>query len=345
MGLLNRPQAKRVRKGIILFLTVLFAGPVQAQVQDQNLKAEMESHFGIMNQDRALLFGQSTEFLRPNELEPMKARPFLEASTAGALISVGTERGFLTAALVNNVTHLFLVDRSFAVTVYNRINAALLKLSRDQDRLHYLSLRKAKNHSVWIQALRESNEQFNETELALLRNPEAFNFWRETSQKRRLYLAMGGQHRLTEKSGYGRFENVNYLQYDNQFSPLQKLAKKNRIIALNFSLAQEKPLREFTEFLKSARIKINVLDISNAWQPGYIPPKYLANTLRVFAGVSHRSSLLLTTKQRESGSPAMVIEWDYMDFNLQEIAQEEEGKLLDVIERRFKSSCRAKFSP
>jgi len=92
-----------------------------------------------------------SSFIVPNERYPHHALNIFEMAPKGAYVTVGTERGFISAANSPNVTELVLVDNSESIIKYNEINILLLKIAKTRE--HYLQLRT--NPKLWKSAARE----------------------------------------------------------------------------------------------------------------------------------------------------------------------------------------------
>ena len=76
---------------------------------------------------------KKASFLAPNEEYPADAVRILDQAVSGVYLSVGTERGFIGAALASNITHLLLADRDPRVVFFNRINIALLTVAQSRE--------------------------------------------------------------------------------------------------------------------------------------------------------------------------------------------------------------------
>lgn len=181
------------------------------------------------------------DFLAPNELNPENQLPILENAPQGIHISVGTERGFIGAAMNPSSTGLILVDRDAAVVRYNAINIALLELA--ENRAEYVDLRLNLDHSHWqeLAEARYRDGRLSEFAHKILTAQEHYLFFRETIRKVNstfYFLHKNGKERTHFVKAHSYFNNSNYLYDEVLFNKLSFLAKNQRMIALEVDLGQ-----------------------------------------------------------------------------------------------------------
>ncbi|MDX6769365.1 MAG: hypothetical protein SF051_07520 [Elusimicrobiota bacterium] len=219
-------------------------------------------------------------FVRPNELYPEKARGILAAAGEGLYASVGTERGFIGAAMAPRATHLLLMDRSAAVAEYNRMNVALLRLARDRAEYRRLRLEGSAR-----EAARLSEERgLPAADTALLADPAAWRKWRS---------AQSGNP-LNARSG-GVFRGSNYLHDDALFARLKSMADGGRIAVTRAVFNDPASVRRLADGIDAAGVPLSVLDLSNAWWSGYLPRKALRGLLDAARAVAGPEAVLLIT--------------------------------------------------
>lgn len=260
-------------------------------------------------------YQDGTSFLGPNERNQADERELLAGAGEGVHVAVGTERGFIGAALNPNASHLLLLDQVQAVVRFNRINVVLLKLAAD--RREYLSLRLAPSHLEWEAALeratREGSARLSREERELL-TEDGFRFWRRS-------LADPDFLDFQKKpSGPGAaFGGANYLYEDRLFQRVSAMAKSDGIRAIQVDLMDYPRLGEIAAALAHAHLRVGVLDISNAWWPRYLGSGSIPNArnafarlLGIFARVGGDSSLLLMS----NGNGRDKMNWRYLSAPL-----------------------------
>ena len=171
-------------------------------------------------------------FLIPNEEYPSDAIPLFDHAPAGVYIAVGTERGFISAALTPNITHLLLADVDYEVVRYNRLNIALLKVAKS--RRDYLHLRLGARAKEW-KARAYASSIIDKKEIRLLADATIWKWWKEKvrdySKFRRFHAPL--PH---DRSVPFVFKSANYLYYDALFERIKDLAVKNRIDVVQLDL-------------------------------------------------------------------------------------------------------------
>lgn len=202
-------------------------------------------------------------FLKPNEVMPHRAKPILEQAPAGALVSVGSERGILTAVQSDQITHLIMVDHMPSICAYNNINFALIKLSEgDQDKYRYL--RKNASFQEWI-ALKSRAHDLTDHEKKFLSSRELFNFFRSVVEKK--VDAVNFEDPPTENFFSG---DVHYLYNEKAFKRIYYLVANARVDSIFLDLGIAYDLLSLSSAMKIAKVPLSVLDISNAWMFNYL---------------------------------------------------------------------------
>ncbi|MCB0339156.1 MAG: hypothetical protein KDD53_06110 [Bdellovibrionales bacterium] len=237
-------------------------------------------------------------FIVPNEEKPQNAGWILSKSTAGTYVSVGTERGFIGAAM-SKATALLLIDRDLEVISFNRINIALLQAAKSIK--HYRTLRRRSPFLEWKKAA--NNPGVSPSSKALLENRETWRWWRnKVRHEKRFRNFHAPINQLLPK---GAFKGANYLFIDKYFRKLQTMARSNRIACEPAELTNKQEIRRIAKKLEQQPNRLSVLDLSNAWQ--YIRPIDFVTLLKNTRGASGQDGILLVTKR--SGG-----QWDYFGF-------------------------------
>ena len=220
------------------------------------------------------------KFVTPNEWHPEEMRELMRGAPDGAYISVGTERGFIGAALTPNATHLVLADYDPKVVAYNKINIALLTLAKD--RKHYVSLRKTESYQEWKKAGVKLTE-------------DDFKFWRsyQTTLNPDVSYRFKYDFEAMELDEY--FIGSNYLKDDKLFAKLKRMAREKKMDAVLLDLTNEDGVRALVQDLKTQNISLSVLDISNAWVHLYSLNESIDKMMDVFSALAKPTSRLLTS--------------------------------------------------
>lgn len=237
----------------------------------------------------------------PNEMIQREAKEVLSQAPAGVYVGVGTDRAFIGAAISPHTTHLLLTDMGANVVLFNRINTALLKLARS--RQDYLELRlnpRGLGHSLWIDRAYELRD-FDEEARALLLNRDCFDFWQKNvvHTQKLDFQAFHFNNEVdelspVEKSFY--FKDANYLYDDQLFAKLQEMALSNRIQSVQINYKDVDAVAQLMTAIRNEGLILSVLDLSNAWEPGYIGFEKMVDVIRLSAESAANKSVLLLTE-------------------------------------------------
>lgn len=205
-------------------------------------------------------------FAGPNEATPGSAIKIFSEAPKGVYVGLGTERGFISAALAPHVTHLLLTDYDLGVVRFNRVNIALLRLARNRN--DYLHLRLSSSAEEWRQRACEDSG-LNEESKLILTNARVFNSFQirqsPVSGDFLDFLAKPGD----PKSNIFAFEGANYLYDDSLFHRLRTLAQQDKIQSIQLDYSKPQEVSKMLTALEKANLNISVFDFSNAWQKAY----------------------------------------------------------------------------
>ena len=259
---------------------------------------------------------QGASFLVPNEEYPADAISILEKAVPGVYVSVGTERGFIGAALTQAVTHLLLVDRDPRVVLFNRINIALLTVAESQ--ADYLNLRLSSNRQLWLERAESPglSHQFKN----LLSDPNCFAWWvSEVRDQEKFSLLHGSPVNTDEDPEFGR---ANYLHDQALFSRISEIAKAGRIDAQTRDFRDKDDMLQLRAQIEQAGHKVSVLDLSNAWWHNYIGTQ-LRTSLEILLPTLEQNGLLLITSLWSNGQNSSRSSdprfWAYVAFSREHI--------------------------
>lgn len=205
--------------------------------------------------------------LEASELHPCILIPVYEKHKGSALLSVGTERGFIGAAL-SKASQLYLVDNTPDVAVYNYIIYVLLRVSGNY--LDFLYLRKKASCDEWIRAFENKNLNIRGDVRRYV--PYLWEFWNKNVRlKEKSFESIEVNNTkeipylISSDSGFyinlQRFANANYLYDEELFSWVKYLADSDQIFIYLADVSNYDQLKEVIE--KIYPDKFGIIDFSN----------------------------------------------------------------------------------
>jgi hypothetical protein len=215
-----------------------------------------QSSFTIPNPETA---GRGL-YAAPYELTPIKALPILKQAPAGALLSIGTERGFISAGLTPQVTSLICFDYDEGAVLYDSINAGLLKLSRDRN--DYLQVRLSENYDQW--RARMQNVPLKPEIKSILEQEKTFEWWKSNVRERADFEEF--HHPAPRQVKEYPFKDANYLHDDVLFKRIHHLASNDKISAYLVDLRDASQTKALASEIARNHEKLAIVDISNVWQ-------------------------------------------------------------------------------
>jgi len=211
-------------------------------------------------------------FIVPNEQHLGIHKETFAKLSEGIYLTVGTERGLMSSALSGGkIKALIQVDLDPKVVIFNRINRALLAVSKSRE--HYLRLRLESSHSDWLMLLEKTKNLSNE-DREILSRAEAWLWWKDQVQSLSDWQKFHQDPRSNLDQAY---LNSNYLFDDVLFARIAELAKQNKIIIVHDSVGTETFRARVQQISEALGLKISAVDMSNAWQEGYLGHE---NTIR-----------------------------------------------------------------
>lgn len=221
-------------------------------------------------------------YIVPNEIHPYEALPILQrAPKEGVYVAVGSERGYMGALLANS-DKLLLVDFDSKIIRFNDINVALLRLARD--RADYLFLRNEASAEQWAERAKVSGSE----DLVHVFKKENWSFWQGNVRDRFAQF-----NTAPSKKSPGPFFGANYLHSDELFDRISRMAKTGNIQVGFVDLSNPNSYGQLVRALDRSKLKISVLDVSNAW-------KWFSNKMpevvEEFRKVTIPESVLLVTR-------------------------------------------------
>ncbi len=249
-------------------------------------------------------------FLEPNELRPQDAIPLLQESTAGAYVSIGSERSFIHASL-SNASRLIALDKDPVIVRFNRVNAALLAAAKDRE--SYVHLRLEASFEEWKKAAQ--GLLYKDPMRDLLTSDTIWKWWNQ-----RVRHVNGSGHKnefggfIAKPAAGSNFDGANYLWEDKLFAKLHAMAKARRIESHLLDLRGRDRVRELVQAIRNGtdpETPLSVLDISNVWDSNhFLSDAQTAALLREFKEVATPKSLMLASKimERKEG----IENWKYL---------------------------------
>ena len=143
-------------------------------------------------------------FVVPNEVNPERAKPILERAPAGAYLSVGTERGFVGAALAPKVDHLVFLDRDPQVVLFDQMNTELLQLAKNRE--DYVELRIHATPADLMARAKKAHTQSGES-FKFLSDEKNIDWWTTYVRGR----GFTDFNRPPKDTPLAAFRNANYL--------------------------------------------------------------------------------------------------------------------------------------
>lgn len=274
----------------ILFLVpVLFSPEVSASFLGLPEDFHFSSH--ISRRDH-------TSYLSPNEKQNQEQVRIWRSAPPGVHISVGTERGFMGAAINTRATHLLLLDHDENVVLYNRINTALLKAASDLE--EYRSLRFSGDFKTWLDA-------------GVDLPGAAWAFWQH-------HVLQDSKFHDFHSDAPGRYPEGNYLFNEELFQRLSYLARQERIDVVHLDLTDSENLSQIIRIMKNKGLALSLLDISNAGDRSYIrSSETLAQVFLDFSRIAHSDSLLVTSRWINTG-PFPIQCWDFFAYSFRYVS-------------------------
>ncbi len=245
----------------------------------------------------------SGTFVSPNEWNPRRMRgSFSEKPAEGAYVGVGTERTYITAALNPQINFVVQVDRDPQIVLFNRINNLLLATATDMK--DYQKLRFESS----VQTVAFKIKQYMKSEPI----PEKYILWfLKTVRENRGFEAFG-QKRILTPFAESHFKEARYTHDRVLFQRVQKLAKDGRIISIVGNLGDRSFVQSLNEALEVAKVKVSILDISNAWWPQYMETKNMKTLLSELSkSLTGQSQILMTA----GGGANAKSNWEYLGIN------------------------------
>ncbi len=309
-----------MRSAAILFILSLSVTLFASDSIDLSAFKKLESE-SFQNQTSV---GTGT-FVHPNEWNPRRMKSaFSQTPVEGALISVGTERTNIAAALNPQINFVVQVDRDQQVVLFNRINTLLLTVAddmKDYQRLRFEA-------SVQVAAFKI--KQYTKSEPI----PERYLQWFLKTVREQKGFEAFGQKRILTSFAEAHFKDARYTHDRILFQRLQNLARAGRIVSLVGNLGDSSFVQSLNEALELAKIKVSILDISNAWWPQYMKNRDLKTLLsELSASTTAKTQILMTA----GGGANAKSNWEYLGISAQ-------GLLSDINKLKADENISTKIS-
>ena len=244
---------------------------------------------------------RTSPFLAPNERSPKDLKPLIDhIKIDGTYVSVGTERGFIASSFSKKIKNLLLIDRDLSVTVFNKINVALLRAAFD--RSNYLHLR--------LMASAEDWKNVGVT-VSPYETGELWQWWNRNVRQRRSFQIF---HREAFNSSEP-FAHANYLYSDRLFERLKQLADKNKIRILQADLGAPGLKTKINQSLPAGS-QIAVFDVSNSTQEVFLGHAGTVQLLEEISPIVDDETVFLSTAQSTNSN------WVYIGFRFKEIRKQ-----------------------
>lgn len=213
--------------------------------------------------------------LYPNETNPIRALEILQSQNSdGYLLSIGSERVFVTAAMAGFEGIIF-TDYSPSILYFNQINTGLIAIARNME--DYRHLRLAASQEEWKSAisifkLQNQDPRFDEI-LEQLATPDAFNWWSqnirtagfailETRWKARMQPLHAGDGHI--------YRNVNYLYNPVLFERLHRIIRAKNFEFARVDYNDPAQVKALSDSIRQRGIHLAMVDMSNLWWPIFL---------------------------------------------------------------------------
>lgn len=234
-------------------------------------------------------------FLAPNEETPIDALSYFLRAIPGVYVSVGTERGFIGAALSPKVTHLLLIDLDKKAVVFNQMNIALLSIATSP--FDYRFLRLHASAEEWVSRVGKPG-RVEKLDAAILVQKNYWEWWKNSVRENSDFEVFN-----SAPASAGRdfaFRGANYMYYEPLFWRLKEMAMAGKIQAIQGDLKNLDSLRMIGRAIQRAGLALSVLDLSNVWQFKYIGLFRTFDVFDQFRDAAKEGSFALLTGYDES---------------------------------------------
>ncbi|MAF91510.1 MAG: hypothetical protein VX583_10340 [Bdellovibrionota bacterium] len=222
-------------------------------------------------------FSWTESYLVPNEYSMEKARPIFSNSKEGIYIGVGTERSFVGASL-SKATHLLLADLDQDIITYNRMMIELLKYAESKEAFYHL--RSNFNNMA---------DLFSHYHNSPLSDESIYNFLK----RYRGHKLFSNKNWFYMTDSLKRPDTI-FWQNDMLYQKLRNMALQGKIQVIDIDFSKENQRQKLVKAIAEKNMEISIIDLSNAWQLGYIGSKTY-RALADFLPVSSSQSLYLAT--------------------------------------------------
>ncbi len=247
-------------------------------------------------------------YVIPNETYPQHALKLFNEAPSRVYLSVGSERGFMSAAASPKVSHLLLVDFDTRVVDFNLYNTLLLKMS--QDRQEFVNFRTEPTLQKLDRLLERERSLSLEDRNFLKRNYQSFSAIVQQREMKNFHLKPGI---------FDEFRGTHYLHDEKLFQKLQLMARKNNISAIQGDLTDLSLAESLRTQLAKRHLKLSVIDISNSLH-GHAPCPKVAKFLDALDLTLPNDAYLLTTKMASTPKnvqrPSSGLSWKYHAYQM-----------------------------
>jgi len=252
-------------------------------------------------------------FILPNEKNLENIRSNLALVTEGLYVTVGTERGFMSAALTGDKTKaLVLVDRDDKVVLYNLINKSLLALAKNRE--DYLKLRQTVTYTDLQTYIKIHGRYLSRENQQTLTHPQIWSWWIQNVQQNIQWHSFHQDPQLNADKSYA---NTNYLFDNKLFDSISELAKNNQIYVFHENLNSPEFLQKLTFISRTLHQNISVFDMSNSWQEGYLGHQQTITIINSLQSLMRpKSQIILTYQSTDNVSTQNFSQFKYSMFTI-----------------------------
>lgn len=203
-------------------------------------------------------------YVFPNETRPARLKPVLQEMKGGVYISVGTERGFISAS-ISKISNLLLLDIDPDVVLYNRLKMGLIAISRSKEDLRYLILNAP--HQEWIDRIKSYGGKLTYGVKEAVFDRSIFDF---NKRYTRAWDEFGNYMYMFLHSYYpnGDYYGANYNFNEKQYARIKSMVIAGKVSAHLADLTDKVMMQSISNRIKEQGLKLSAIDISNAWDVG-----------------------------------------------------------------------------
>lgn len=265
---------------MLLICSTVHADPVEVGT---NAKIGLKALENLSHEEFAILhehtldtrFGQ---YVAPNEMQPELMLPLTQNAKPGTLVSVGTQRCFMAAAKLTQITKIHCFDMDLGIVFFDLLNIRLLELAKDRRDFLWLTL---------DAPVEEWRKRFSSSPMTTEMVDDLYEFWN-------LRFRINPLNRFFIRTPAPMtFAEMNYLYDDLLFSRVQELARAHAFAIDWINIIRMNQVSELVDAMKSEGDSLSILDLSNV--ADWTGSPALAKPILTLGQVGNPNTIILQT--------------------------------------------------